>query len=70
MLDIMDVPIPKVDHKSPLKGTLDVKEFYKGKTVFITGCTGFFGKVILEKLLRSCHEVEKLIVLVRTKKNV
>ena len=24
-----------------------VEEFYKGKTVFITGATGFMGKVVL-----------------------
>ena len=27
-----------------------VEEFYKGKTVFITGATGFMGKVVLCKI--------------------
>jgi fatty acyl-CoA reductase len=34
-----------------------VKEFYRGKNILITGVTGFLGKVILEKLLRTCPDV-------------
>ena len=32
-----------------MEGSMDspVEEFYKGKTVFITGATGFMGKVVL-----------------------
>lgn len=45
-----------------------VGEFYNGKTVFITGGTGFMGKVLLEKLLRSCHGVAKIYLLIRPKK--
>ena len=37
-----------------MEGGLKIKEFYKNKTIMITGCTGFIGKVILEKLLRVC----------------
>lgn len=29
-----------------------ILEFYKGKNILITGGSGFFGKVLLEKLLR------------------
>lgn len=29
-----------------------IKDFYCGKNVFLTGCTGVVGEVILEKLLR------------------
>ena len=36
----------------------------------ITGCTGFLGKVILEKLLRNCPDVSKIIVMVRPKRRV
>lgn len=46
-----------VDYDSELKGTLKVREFYRGKNIFITGCTGFVAKVILEKLLRTCPDV-------------
>ena len=30
----------------------EMERFYKDKVVFITGGTGFIGKVLLEKLLR------------------
>ena len=45
-----------------------IEDFYAGRTIFITGVTGFMGKVLLEKLLRSCPAVKKLYVLVRPKK--
>jgi alcohol-forming fatty acyl-CoA reductase len=45
-----------------------VQEFYKDKTIFITGGSGFMGKVLIEKLLYSCSDVKQLIVLMRAKK--
>jgi thioester reductase-like protein len=51
-------------------GVLRVKEFYNGKTIFITGCTGFLGKVILEKLLRSLSDINRIFVMVRPKRRV
>lgn len=44
-----------------------VPEFYTGKNVLITGATGFMGKVLLEKLLRSCPAIKSAYVLVRPK---
>ena len=49
---------------------LNVKEFYRGKNILITGVTGFLGKVILEKLLRTCPDVNQLYVMVRPKKKI
>ncbi|CAG9854647.1 unnamed protein product [Phyllotreta striolata] len=46
-----------------------VAELYKDKTIFITGGTGFMGKVLVEKLLRSCSGLKKIILLIRTKKD-
>ena len=46
---------------------VSIPEYYEGKTVLITGATGFMGKVLLEKLLRSCPGVEAVYVLVRHK---
>ncbi|XP_006004393.1 fatty acyl-CoA reductase 1 isoform X2 [Latimeria chalumnae] len=46
---------------------ISIPEFYKGKNVLITGATGFMGKVLLEKLLRSCPEVKAVYILVRPK---
>ena len=48
---------------------LNVKEFYRGKNILITGCTGFLGKIILEKLLRTC-DVGKIFVMVRPKRKI
>lgn len=45
-----------------------VQQFYAGKTVFITGGSGFMGKVLIEKLLYSCQDVKELIVLMRPKR--
>ena len=59
-----------VDYESDLKGTLDVKGFYRGKNILITGCTGFLAKVILEKLFRSCPDIGKIFVMVRPKKDI
>uniref|UniRef100_A0A3B1KCP1 Fatty acyl-CoA reductase n=1 Tax=Astyanax mexicanus TaxID=7994 RepID=A0A3B1KCP1_ASTMX len=44
-----------------------ISEWYAGKNVLITGATGFMGKVLVEKLLRSCPEVKALYLLVRPK---
>ncbi|CAB3257568.1 unnamed protein product [Arctia plantaginis] len=47
-----------------------VPEFYRGKSVFITGGTGFVGKCIIEKLLRSCPDIDSIYILMRQKKGV
>lgn len=45
-----------------------IPEFYAGKNVFLTGGTGFIGKVVIEKLLRSCPNVKGIYCLVRPKR--
>jgi len=47
-----------------------IREFYKDKTIFLTGATGFVGKVILEKFLRSLPDVKRIYILVRPKRGV
>lgn len=47
---------------------LSIPEFYKGRSVFITGATGFMGKVLVEKLLRSCPGIERIYLLMRPSK--
>ncbi|KAI2808466.1 hypothetical protein RDWZM_005739 [Blomia tropicalis] len=46
-----------------------VIDFYRGQTIFITGATGFIGKVLLEKLLRTCPEIERIYVLMRSNRD-
>ncbi|KAK6633664.1 hypothetical protein RUM43_001254 [Polyplax serrata] len=48
---------------------IPIPEYFSGKSVFITGGTGFMGKVLIEKLLRSCSGIERIYVLMRGKKN-
>ena len=48
----------------------EIASFYKNKGIFVTGATGFLGKVLLEKLLRSCSDLKMIYVLVRPKKGV
>ena len=53
--------------------TLDptlIPNFYKNKTLFVTGATGFLGKVLLEKLLRSLPNIKQIYVLVRPKPGI
>ncbi|XP_071443977.1 putative fatty acyl-CoA reductase CG5065 [Hetaerina americana] len=45
-----------------------VGEFYRGKTIFITGGSGLMGKVLVEKLLRDCHELSHIYILMRPKR--
>ncbi|PZC70617.1 hypothetical protein B5X24_HaOG215448 [Helicoverpa armigera] len=47
-----------------------IPEFYKGKTIFVTGGSGFIGKVLIEKLLYSCTELDRIYLLLRNKKGV
>ncbi|XP_063698101.1 fatty acyl-CoA reductase wat-like [Culicoides brevitarsis] len=43
-----------------------MKDFYRNKTIFMTGGTGFVGLIILEKLLRC--DVKEVFLFVRPKK--
>ncbi|PSN33943.1 hypothetical protein C0J52_19347 [Blattella germanica] len=45
-----------------------IQEFYKGRSVLITGATGFCGKALLEKLLRSCPDIGNIFLLMRPKR--
>ena len=45
-----------------------VIQFFEGQNIFVTGATGFLGKVLLEKLLRACPDVGNIFVLLRPKK--
>ncbi|XP_012270559.1 putative fatty acyl-CoA reductase CG5065 [Orussus abietinus] len=48
--------------------TMTVKDFYRDKSIFITGGTGFMGKVLVEKLLRSCPGIKNIYLLMRPKR--
>lgn len=47
-----------------------IPQFFAGRDIFITGGTGFMGKILIEKLLRSCPDVHRIFILIRTKKQL
>ncbi|KAL3271471.1 hypothetical protein HHI36_021957 [Cryptolaemus montrouzieri] len=48
--------------------TSEIVDIFENATILLTGCTGFIGKLFLEKLLRSCPKLKKIYILLRTKK--
>ena len=47
-----------------------IAAFYAGRSIFVTGGTGFLGKVLIEKLLRSCPDVREIFMLIRPKRGL
>lgn len=45
-----------------------ITRYFNGKSVFITGGTGFIGKVVVEKLLRTCPDLKNIYFMIRPKK--
>ncbi|XP_050513709.1 putative fatty acyl-CoA reductase CG5065 isoform X2 [Diabrotica virgifera virgifera] len=48
---------------------MPVADFFIDKNVFVTGGSGFLGKVLIEKLLRSCPGIGNIYVLLRPKRS-
>ena len=53
-----------MSEKNTVRGTLE------GKTLFITGATGFLGQPLVEKILRIVPSVGRLYLLIRPKKQL
>ncbi|KAL6433327.1 hypothetical protein ACFW04_006476 [Cataglyphis niger] len=46
----------------------EIPQFFAGCKIFLTGASGFLGILLIEKLLRCCPDIEKIYILMRTKK--
>lgn len=47
-----------------------IQAFFAGRSVFVTGATGFMGKILIEKLLRSCPDIAEIFLLIRPLKGI
>jgi FlaA1/EpsC-like NDP-sugar epimerase len=63
---------PEERCKSPVIDTPEqfsaIEAFYAEAIVLMTGATGFLGKALVEKLLRSCSRLNAIFILIRPKK--
>lgn len=55
---------------NPLITTRSIKEYFDESNIFVTGSTGFLGKVLVEKLLRSCVGINKIYIILRPKRGL
>lgn len=52
------------------EGQSPIRQFFQGRCVFITGATGFIGKVLVEKIARCCPQIERMYLLMRPKRGM
>ncbi|VVC34007.1 Male sterility, NAD-binding,NAD(P)-binding domain [Cinara cedri] len=53
-----------------MKTTETITDTFNDGTILITGSTGFLGKILTDKLLRSCGLLKTIAVLVRNKRGL
>ncbi len=66
--DLTDVALPSSAYSDP-DSTFSIAETLRGKTILVTGATGFLGKVYVSFLLRYHPDIEQLYLLVRARRN-
>lgn len=59
-----------VNLSQPAYSSEAIADFYENSVVMVTGGTGFVGKALLEKLLRSCPGIKTIYVLMRPKRGL
>lgn len=61
--------VSEANHDSVMENSRsNIVDFYQNRSVFITGGSGFIGKVLIEKLLRSCESLKHIFILIRPKR--
>nr|QGV11524.1 FAR13 [Tetrastichus brontispae] len=60
-----DTEAPEIE-----KSSSEIRQFFAGKSLLLSGATGFMGKVFVEKVLRDCPNLKRLYLLVRHKKGL
>lgn len=48
---------------------LVISDYYKEKSVLVTGVTGFIGKLLITKLLSACPSIKQIYCLIRERDN-
>ncbi|KAL6446637.1 hypothetical protein ACFW04_001253 [Cataglyphis niger] len=56
--------------KDTIDAAKSIPTFYAGQSIFLTGATGFLGKVLIEKILRCCPNIGEIFILMRPKKGL
>ncbi|XP_055943924.1 fatty acyl-CoA reductase 1-like isoform X2 [Argiope bruennichi] len=59
-----------MDQTNEKTNNQSVSDFFEGRSVFLTGASGFLGTVILETLLRCCPGIASVYILLRSKRGL
>ncbi|KAF8777099.1 Fatty acyl-CoA reductase 1 like protein [Argiope bruennichi] len=59
-----------MDQTNEKRDIQSVSDFFEGRSVFLTGASGFLGTVILETLLRCCPGIASVYILLRSKRGL
>ncbi|XP_033316646.1 fatty acyl-CoA reductase 1-like [Bombus bifarius] len=65
----MNTKLNENEINEKLRNVNSIEGFYSGTGILMTGATGFVGKGLLEKLLRTCSRIAAIFILIRPKRN-
>ena len=63
------IPVGYYIHRTMSSPDSEVAEFFRGRSVFVTGASRFMGKVLLGKLLYRCSGLRAIYILMSSKRN-